>query len=234
MKERKDLWNDLKDIHSMIEGPWIILGDFNYILDVKESIGSPVREREIEDFRACMQHCELQDIKYSVNIFTWNNKQEGTARVFSKIDRGMLPGFLELVDETWKSDIQGTKMYKVSQKLKRVKAALVKMRKNGNANIEVKFRKAKDELDKLQTCLHSHPQDVNAREAEKEAREEYNSAQELYFSYLREWIGDPIKVPDAFLEYYENLLGTAATNKKTVDLAVVRSGPILTQDMADS
>lgn len=35
----------------------------------------------------CMLECEVQDIKSSGSFYTWNNKQEGAYRVFSKIDR---------------------------------------------------------------------------------------------------------------------------------------------------
>lgn len=34
-----------------------------------------------------MQERELVDIKSMGNLFTWNNKQEGRQRVYSKLDR---------------------------------------------------------------------------------------------------------------------------------------------------
>ena len=59
------------------------------MLSVDERIGSRVRPGEIEDFRLCVEECDILDIKMAGNFYTWNNKQEGSNRVFSKIDRVM-------------------------------------------------------------------------------------------------------------------------------------------------
>ncbi|XP_056697705.1 uncharacterized protein [Spinacia oleracea] len=55
--------------------------------DLRERIGSAVRQSEIADINACMHCCSMEDIKSSGHFFTWNNKQEGANRVFSKLDR---------------------------------------------------------------------------------------------------------------------------------------------------
>ncbi|XP_048503085.2 uncharacterized protein LOC125498836 [Beta vulgaris subsp. vulgaris] len=83
--KRMELWEELRRIK--ISEPWLICGDFNCVMSVEERIGAQVRETEMVDLRACMTHCGLQDIKSSGNFYTWNNKQEGIHRVFSKIDR---------------------------------------------------------------------------------------------------------------------------------------------------
>lgn len=66
---------------------WIMCGDFNYVMNTEERIGSDVREMEMRDTLICMQHFAMTDIKSSGNFFTWNNKNQGNARVFSKLDR---------------------------------------------------------------------------------------------------------------------------------------------------
>ncbi|XP_010687526.1 uncharacterized protein LOC104901634 [Beta vulgaris subsp. vulgaris] len=83
---RMKLWEELRMI-IMTSDPWLLCGDFNCVMNTEERIGAPVREAEMVDIRACMIHCGLQDIKASGNFYTWNNKQEGVHRVFSKIDR---------------------------------------------------------------------------------------------------------------------------------------------------
>lgn len=40
-------------------------------------------------FRRCVTHCGLDDIKANGCFYTWNNKQQGSDRVFSKLDRVM-------------------------------------------------------------------------------------------------------------------------------------------------
>lgn len=84
---RNDLWTGLEDIASTCQGPWVVLGDFNAISCVKDRLGSPVRLAEIGPILECMNACKLVDIKASGRYYTSTNKQEGDARVFSRIDR---------------------------------------------------------------------------------------------------------------------------------------------------
>ena len=63
------------------------MGDFNCIANINERIGQRPRSHEIAPLRRCMEVCEIRDLKSTGRFFTWTNKQEGLARVFSKIDR---------------------------------------------------------------------------------------------------------------------------------------------------
>ena len=85
--QRKELWRDLKAIKVL--GPWILCGDLNCVMSADERVGSIVRKAEVEEIVDCMQECGMNDIKCVGNLFTWNNKQHGAARVFSKLDRIM-------------------------------------------------------------------------------------------------------------------------------------------------
>ncbi|XP_056691612.1 uncharacterized protein [Spinacia oleracea] len=84
---RQDLWRDLLLLNT--QEPWIVCGDFNCVMALDERIGAPVRHRDIVDVSNCMHACGMEDIKCVGNLFTWNNKQQGNNRVFSKIDRFM-------------------------------------------------------------------------------------------------------------------------------------------------
>ncbi|XP_056687902.1 uncharacterized protein [Spinacia oleracea] len=83
--QRKELWKTLMDVNT--RDPWLLGGDFNCVMGVKERIGDPVRHAEILDINACMHGCSMEDIKSVGSLYTWNNKQYGAARVFSKLDR---------------------------------------------------------------------------------------------------------------------------------------------------
>ncbi|XP_056688191.1 uncharacterized protein [Spinacia oleracea] len=174
---RLELWKDLKSLNT--QEPWILCGDFNCVMNMEERIGSIVRHTEIVDMCECMQHCEMEDIKSVGNFYTWNNKQHGASRVFSKLDRVMAnpkwqsiygsaevcfmtegyfdhaPGvltvyprssggknpfkyftmwitasqFRSMIQTQWDSQVQGSKMYCVVHKLKRVKIALKELNK---------------------------------------------------------------------------------------------------------
>lgn len=83
---RRTLWSDIKGIKGSIKGAWAIMGDFNCMLNTNERIRTPVKLAELRDFRNCVVECEFQDLKSSGSFFTWNNKQRGDDRVWSKID----------------------------------------------------------------------------------------------------------------------------------------------------
>ncbi|XP_021863898.1 uncharacterized protein [Spinacia oleracea] len=88
--ERVSLWKDLCTLAGNINGAWIMMGDFNCVLNTDERVGSAVRLNEIQDFQNCVNCCGTEDAKLNGNFFTWNNKQQGSRRVFSKLDRVMI------------------------------------------------------------------------------------------------------------------------------------------------
>ncbi|XP_062104124.1 uncharacterized protein LOC133815283 [Humulus lupulus] len=67
--------------------PWLVLGDFNDILHKDERIGVKVKYSKSVAFQQCIEKCNLEDVKFIGNFFTWTNKQQGDDRIYSKIDR---------------------------------------------------------------------------------------------------------------------------------------------------
>ncbi|XP_062076217.1 uncharacterized protein LOC133780570 [Humulus lupulus] len=86
---REDLWRNLKDLATGICGPWVMMGDFNDILHGEERIGKKDKTRKSKSFQECVEVCQMEDIKFSGNFYTWNNKQGSDTKVYSKIDRVM-------------------------------------------------------------------------------------------------------------------------------------------------
>ncbi|XP_048491598.1 uncharacterized protein LOC125492899 [Beta vulgaris subsp. vulgaris] len=87
ISSRGALWDGIREIAKKVEGGWVLMGDFNDLSSVDDRIGSTVRVAEIRPMMDCLNECGLTDVKASGKYFTWTNKQEGTARVFSRIDR---------------------------------------------------------------------------------------------------------------------------------------------------
>ncbi|XP_074266623.1 uncharacterized protein LOC141589901 [Silene latifolia] len=85
--DRVALWESLINMNSNITGPWLVMGDFNNVLFMDERIGSQVTDAEVKGFQNCVDVCGLYDLVSTGAYFTWNNKQQGDARVFSRIDR---------------------------------------------------------------------------------------------------------------------------------------------------
>uniref|UniRef100_A0A803P5S5 DUF4283 domain-containing protein n=1 Tax=Cannabis sativa TaxID=3483 RepID=A0A803P5S5_CANSA len=45
------------------------------------------KDKNSSEFRDCVEECNLEDVKFFGNFFTWSNKQLGDERIYSKIDR---------------------------------------------------------------------------------------------------------------------------------------------------
>lgn len=45
-----------------------------------------MKKSEVLDFKSCVNNCQMEDMKASGSLFTWNNKQCDEASVFSIID----------------------------------------------------------------------------------------------------------------------------------------------------
>uniref|UniRef100_A0A803PQL5 Reverse transcriptase domain-containing protein n=1 Tax=Cannabis sativa TaxID=3483 RepID=A0A803PQL5_CANSA len=82
---RQSMWQELQSIRT--DGSWVVLGDFNDILEKEERIGVRVKYKPSVSFINCISTCQLEDVKFGGSFYTWNNKQEGDDRIFSKIDR---------------------------------------------------------------------------------------------------------------------------------------------------
>ena len=62
----------------MMEKPWLALGDFNEILFHHEKEGGRVRpQRFMQAFHDALTDCELSDMGFSGDMFTW---QRGKVR----------------------------------------------------------------------------------------------------------------------------------------------------------
>ncbi|XP_020249117.1 uncharacterized protein LOC109826498 [Asparagus officinalis] len=93
---RKNLWSELSQIHQSIGNlPWLICGDFNALISNEEKLGgSMLSEADTKDFKQFIEDCNLLHLKTIGCFFTWNNKQDSTTRVWSRLDRA-------LVNDSW-------------------------------------------------------------------------------------------------------------------------------------
>ncbi|XP_062100345.1 uncharacterized protein LOC133806236 [Humulus lupulus] len=87
LETRKVLWYDLSTVQRPVK-PWIILGDFNVVFNVDDRLGGrPISVKEMEDARQWLDLGEAAEMKSLGPAYTWSNKQDGGARIFSKLDR---------------------------------------------------------------------------------------------------------------------------------------------------
>lgn len=88
--ERGSLWDTMEHVAIHWQLPWLIGGDFNFILAQEEKIGGlPVYHQEIEELYQCINICGLEDMGYEGSTFTWWNGRHNKATIFKRLDRFM-------------------------------------------------------------------------------------------------------------------------------------------------
>ncbi|OVA14191.1 Endonuclease/exonuclease/phosphatase [Macleaya cordata] len=86
--ERRLLWSDLSSIASDIMSPWLFGGDFNVVSNLSERVGGrPSMCPNMVDFNDFMDGNGLVDSGYVGSKFTWCNNQQGSRRIWVRLDR---------------------------------------------------------------------------------------------------------------------------------------------------
>ena len=58
--------------------PWVVFGDFNETIHFDEKLGGVDRDaRQMEAFKECLSRCELIDLRFIGQKFTWCNGHFG-------------------------------------------------------------------------------------------------------------------------------------------------------------
>jgi len=95
VEERKELWSDLwhhHNSHSFKNKAWMIMGDFNEILEGEESsefLNMGRVSGGMRDFQRAVLHCRLSDMGYQGPLYTWCNKRE-EGIICKKLDRVLM------------------------------------------------------------------------------------------------------------------------------------------------
>lgn len=95
MEDRKKLWDDLRsyyDAPMFRDKKWMIMGNFNEILDIEEHSEfetSPRLPVGMRDFQEVASYCGLTDMGYQRPKFTWCNKRE-EGLICKKLDRVLI------------------------------------------------------------------------------------------------------------------------------------------------
>ncbi|XP_056687955.1 uncharacterized protein [Spinacia oleracea] len=180
MKDRIPLWNALCQIADHCNQPWVIMGDFNALMDIEDRVGAPVRIRDIQPMRSCMAYC---------NQFTWNNKQVGEDRVLSRIDR-------VLATTSWTDLFRNVEAHFLPEGMFYNCPMVMKSYIDNPIRRPFRFYNMWTCADKFfevvhsnwlkqQANLHANPGDVIAATEEKQAAEAYKSAHQVYMSFLQ-------------------------------------------------
>lgn len=88
---RSHSWELLRRLSTSIQGGWLVVGDFNELLDVSEKTGLCQRSSiQIGQFRDVLVDCGLSSIPFVGHSFTWSNYRAGDDFVEERLDRGLV------------------------------------------------------------------------------------------------------------------------------------------------
>lgn len=84
-------WDQLTDIVEKWNGPSLVMGHFNSVLDQKDKAGGqPVAQSSICRFRNLIAASGLIDMGFKGAAYTWTNCRVGKANIQERIDRGFI------------------------------------------------------------------------------------------------------------------------------------------------
>lgn len=95
MEGRKELWEDLchhQNSAMFRNKVWMIMGDFNEILEVEKILGYASGGRissGMREFQRMVLHCKFSDMGFQGPLFTWCNKREEGV-ICKKLDRVLM------------------------------------------------------------------------------------------------------------------------------------------------
>ncbi|GJV66513.1 RNA-directed DNA polymerase, eukaryota, reverse transcriptase zinc-binding domain protein [Tanacetum coccineum] len=89
-RDRKPLWRNLSEHNMLVSNePWVVLGDFNVIMNTDECSNSfNIVDRDMDVFRRVLHSLELEDIVSYGMFYTWIQKRRNPeAGMLKKLDR---------------------------------------------------------------------------------------------------------------------------------------------------
>lgn len=80
----------LKELKPTNHLPWMVIGDFNEVLfSHKKEGGKPRSEHLMTTFRDTMEECNLHDLGFIGDKFTWSNRYEAESCTKERLNRAM-------------------------------------------------------------------------------------------------------------------------------------------------
>ena len=81
-------WALFNHLRSFVDCPWCCIGDFNAIISsIEKQSRFPPPFKQMDEFRAALDACNLVDLGYVGYPYTWNNKRPEMDNTKDRLDR---------------------------------------------------------------------------------------------------------------------------------------------------
>ncbi|XP_060201987.1 uncharacterized protein LOC132630433 [Lycium barbarum] len=194
--ERIELWDSMYNLASDMTLLWLVGGDFNVIVEEEEKYGGlPVTLNEVEDFRHCIQSCNLSDLGYKGSIFTRWNGRAADEYVFKRLDRCLgnfelqqqVPSLdvshliklgsdhspllveckQELVKDNWQTDVVVNSFMTFNVKLKKLKKVLSRWSKITYGDFFQNITNLEEVIKAHEALFEADPSNANREKLQK-------------------------------------------------------------------
>nr|XP_009780318.1 PREDICTED: uncharacterized protein LOC104229377 [Nicotiana sylvestris] len=198
----------------------MVIGDFNAVLNADDRIGGKeVTWAEVVDFHNCVMECGLMELPAQGNRFL----AEGIS--------DHCPAKVTFVEERQR--------IRRSFQFCNIWAKHPQFMRTAFNNILTETNEDRANLKKAQEQLQRRPLNVEYQQAEAKAYQKFRNS-----SYLAEavtqikdssgnWLTDPDRIADTFVEYYENLLGRTTSERVMTFRSIIRNGSRLSETLQD-
>lgn len=87
--EHRIFWDQLKERVFLIEGPWLLIGDFNEVVFDFEKFGGRPLWRKNLFLKPFINNTRGVDLSFSGRRYTWTNGQQGLGLIKERLDRAV-------------------------------------------------------------------------------------------------------------------------------------------------
>ncbi|GMI95766.1 hypothetical protein HRI_003245900 [Hibiscus trionum] len=101
VENREASWDLLHSLDDMLDTPWLVIGDFNELLLASEKRDGRIQsDSQMNSFRTALMDCNLDDIGYRGQWYTWEWGRLSSNNIRERLDRGVAnPAWWELFND---------------------------------------------------------------------------------------------------------------------------------------
>ncbi|XP_074297717.1 uncharacterized protein LOC141628476 [Silene latifolia] len=211
--ERVGQWQSILHCNSLVNGPWLFMGDFNNVMHTGERLGSDVSPAEVKAFQDYVDRCGLYDFVAQGHTSPWlTNGPSGIVsflpeglfdhspciiKLWEQVDRkkssfkyfnmwGKDERFHATVLNIWQKQIKGCKIFQVVKKLKLLKFPSWQFNKECFGDILNTAKVAQMLLEDIQRQLHQDPTNVGLQCEEIAAAQSFKDLDEAINLFLNQ------------------------------------------------